>query len=237
MKVANYLKRASSCEDSSTYKESEEEVHNNKKAREVERVVPQRASRRTRTSTNKNKLTVTFSTKNDVFEISRLNQREKNDVHMSKEDQNLILREILDAMRSFDSSSEQQQQQGMIYGNVDCRNDNDYDIKELGLERILEQQNSDRLERVKSAICVILQRQRQSQLQLQSQSQSQLLKSFSTTPREKENQTQTININELWLKKHYRPFSELSAKLARSRGLRDQEMAPSLIPRKIVMSR
>ena len=134
-------------------------------------------------------------------------------MHMSKEDQKTILLEVSDGLRRFELYEQQQKE--------DLHTDYQYDksIEELGLERIVEQQNSERLKRVKSAICVILKRQRQ----------SQLFKSF------KKQQMQKIN--ESWLQKHYRPFSELSAKLARNRGLRDQEMAPSHFPMQIVMSR
>lgn len=45
------------------------------------------------------------------------------------------------------------------------------------------------------------------------------------------------NIDESWLKQHYRPLSDVSAKLARQRGIRDHEKTFSTIPSQIVMSR
>jgi hypothetical protein len=45
------------------------------------------------------------------------------------------------------------------------------------------------------------------------------------------------NIDESWLVQHYRPLSDVSAKLARQRGIRDYENTFSTIPSNIVMSR
>ncbi|VEU41080.1 unnamed protein product [Pseudo-nitzschia multistriata] len=162
---------------------------------------------------NIRKPTVTFSSKNDVFEIPRPTNEEKKYMHMSSEDQRKTIVEIADALRRLESY-ERKQNEASYY--ADETQHDDKMIEELGLERIVEQQRSDRLDRVKSAIFVILQRQRQSKI-LQS--------------------SKKLNIDEQWLKEHYRPFSELAAKLARSRGLRDEEMAPSLFPRLIVMAR
>jgi len=192
--VVDYLKRDSSFEQSAP--EYETEVHNSKKAR-----VAETADARTgasKNNTRNEKLNVTFSSSNDVFEITRRTDEEKNDMHMSKEDQRFIIRGIVNDIRRFDCDEQL--------------------IEERGLERLVEQQASERIERVKSAICVILQRQRQSKL-------------FYTTKK------QIQIINEGWLEKHYRPFSKVSANLARTRGLRDQERAPSFYPRKIIMSR
>lgn len=211
MVIVKSLKRASSNEDCAT--QGREELCNNKKRGEFK--ILDRTSRISGITSNNNtrESTVTFSSKNDVFEISRPTKKENQNMHMSKEDQKTILLEVSDGLRRFELYEQQQKE--------DLHTDYQYDksIEELGLERIVEQQNSERLKRVKSAICVILKRQRQ----------SQLFKSF------KKQQMQKIN--ESWLQKHYRPFSELSAKLARNRGLRDQEMAPSHFPMQIVMSR
>jgi len=205
--VVNYLKRPSSFEECDTT--CEVEVRNIKETREEENT---NTTIETPTKNNRNaKLTVTFSSKNDVFEITSPTKEEKNDMHMSREDQRLIIREISNAIRRSDRSELQQLQ---------CIHDDDVErkrIEDLCLERILEQQDSERTERVKSAICIILQRQRQSKL-------------FHSPEKQ-------LQINEVWLEKHYRPFSKISAHLARSRGIRDQEMAPYLSPRKIVMSR
>lgn len=228
MVVANYLKRASSCEDSAT--QEREELHNSKKTRESELLDPTtttttRLSANSSNSNNTRKPTVTFSSTNDVFEISRPTREEKKYMHMSQGDQHQILLEISEALRR-----EQQQQEAFYSYTGDhhhCDNNNNNNtIEELCLERIVEQQSSDRLERVKSGVCVILQRQR---------TQSQRFESSSST-NTKRQQAQLL-LDESWLQKHYRPFSEVSSKLARSRGLRDQEMAPSLFPRLIVMSR
>lgn len=227
MVVANYLKRASSCEDSAT--QEREELHNSKKTRESELLDPTtttttRLSANSSNSNNTRKPTVTFSSTNDVFEISRPTREEKKYMHMSQGDQHQILLEISEALRR-----EQQQQEAFYSYTGDhhhCDNNNNNTIEELCLERIVEQQSSDRLERVKSGVCVILQRQR---------TQSQRFESSSST-NTKRQQAQLL-LDESWLQKHYRPFSEVSSKLARSRGLRDQEMAPSLFPRLIVMSR
>lgn len=218
MAAVNYLKRASSSFDEhvTSY---EAEVHNSKKAREFKPTVMAITSRTPNNNNNynnnhrKEKLIVTFSSKDDIFEITRPTKEEKNDMHMSKEDQRLILREISNAIRRFDRDEPQRDD------NIHDDDSNNKCIEDLGLERIVEQQDSGRMKRVKSAICVILQRQRQSKL-------------FQAS----ENPTKKT-INEGWLEKHYRPFSKISANLARNRGLRDQEVAPYLFPRKIVMSR
>ena len=44
-------------------------------------------------------------------------------------------------------------------------------------------------------------------------------------------------IDEAWLALVYRPFSEAAARLAYRRGLRDQEVAPSPVPKQKVMIR
>ena len=192
--VDSCLKGASSFQELAT--KYDVGVLNSKSANEV---LTARAAVTTQKNDDKNKrLCVTFSAKTDVFEISRPTQEEKIEMHMSKEDQKLIIREISTAMRRFDL-------------------DESY-IGDLGLEKIIEQQDLERTKRIKSAICVILQRQRQSRIFDASKDQIQIL-------------------NDLWLEKHYRPFSKVSADLARSRGLQDQEKSPYLFPRKIVMSR
>ena len=194
MAVVEYLKRDSSFERCAT--KSKEEVHNIKKFKGMHHsktsTVEQENTKRNR------QLTVTFSLKNDVFEIGRRTSEEKNDMHMSPEDQRLIIREISNAMRRFQCD--------------------DQFTADFGLDRIIEQQDPERILRVKSAILAVLQRQRQSKLFPSSKKATQI-------------------INEVWLEKHYRPFSKISANLARSRGLEDQEFVPFLSPRKIVMSR
>eukprot|EP00536_Pseudo-nitzschia_multiseries_P002602 jgi/Psemu1/301459/fgenesh1_kg.35_\ len=211
--IPKYLKRASSSEDSAT--DCAEELHNSKKAREFQITQLVAGAPESKSIRKVRKPTVTFSSEIDVFEISRPTVEEKKYMHMTREDQKLIILEISDALRRFASYEQQQQQQG----HCSC-DEHENDLKELGLERIVEQQCSDRIDRVKSAICVILQHQRHSQ---QSRNASE--------------KQQTHAMTESWLQKHYRPFSQLSAKLARSRGLRDQEMAPSLFPRQIIMAR
>lgn len=190
--VVEYLKRDSSFEECAT--KSKVEVYNMNGLTEIQRL---------NNSTNKPKirnrrLTVTFSVKNDVFEIARRNSEEKNDMHMSPEDQRLIIREITKAMRQFECDEES--------------------FKDLGINRLVEQQDPKRIARVRSAILAVLQRQRQSKL-------------FPSSNK----MTQTIN--EVWLEKHYRSYSKISANLARNRGLEDQELVPFYTPRKLVMSR
>jgi hypothetical protein len=47
----------------------------------------------------------------------------------------------------------------------------------------------------------------------------------------------TCKIDEQWLSIAYRPLSEAAARMAHKRGLRDQELVPSPVPRQIVMVR
>jgi hypothetical protein len=47
----------------------------------------------------------------------------------------------------------------------------------------------------------------------------------------------TCKIDEKWLSISYRPFSEAAARMAHKRGLRDQELVPSPVPRQVVMVR
>jgi hypothetical protein len=68
-------------------------------------------------------------------------------------------------------------------------------------------QDADRVQRLRKAISVVLRRQR------------------------------IAPIDEIWLLTDYRPFSEAATKLAGNRGLRDQELVPSSVPRRIVMAR
>ena len=204
MAVGNYLKRSSSFE---SFQDClpQNEAGINKTTRDDPEKSPN-------TNQRKGKKRVRFSTeRNEIFEITRPTRAEKLDMHMSKEDQKLIIREISNAIRRFDKEDRPQQ------------NDHKF-IQELGIERILQQQEAARIDRVKSGIGVILQRQRQAKLFRRSQL-------FYSAPEE------TQIINESWLEKHYRPFSKVSSELARSRGLEDQEMAPYLFPRKIVMAR
>ena len=152
----------------------------------------------TRTNDDKNKtLRVSFSEYADVFEVPYPTKKEKKSMYMNKEDQKLILREVVTAMRRFHDLDESS-------------------IEDLGLEWIVENQGVERKKRMKSAIDVVLQRQRQ--FRILNPSKSKIL-------------------NDLWLDKHYRPFSKVSASLARSRGLRDQEKSPYFFPRRNAMSR
>mmetsp|Transcript_28101 Transcript_28101/g.58383 ORF Transcript_28101/g.58383 Transcript_28101/m.58383 type:complete len:248 (+) Transcript_28101:164-907(+) len=247
MAVANHLKRSSSCED--VVCTCEQDVHNNKKAREQN---DESTTTATTTTTLGGRAFVRFSSKNDVFEISRPTKEERNDMHMSSADQNLILREIIDGIRRLDSYHDQQQQQyphegigcdfamDWDYGSSNSRsssnNNNNTEsnntcIEDLGLERILEQQDADRIKRMRSAIFVILQRQKQSRRLLRG-NRNPFSRGNGETPKQ-----QPSSISEHWLEKHYRPYSKVSAKLARNRALRDQELAPSLFPRKMVMAR
>lgn len=210
MAVADYLNRSPSF-DENVAKRSEMEVHCSKKAREE--TTDTTTTNRTQKKNKRNgKLGVTFSSKNEVFEITKPTKEERDDMHMSREDQKLIIREISKAIRRLDDDEAARQNGGFHDSDSDGKS-----IEDLGIERIVEQQDSERVQRVKSAIRVILQRQRQSKL-------------F-------RHQQQQIIIDDVWLEKHYRPFSKVSANLARSRGLHDQEMAPFLTPRKMVMSR
>ena len=200
--VGNHLKRSSL--DSVTIT-TEAGVHYIQPSREENAVSAQN-------NTAKGKLRrVRFSSENEVFEITRPTRDEKIDMHMTREDQKLIIREISNAIHRL--------------GREDSKNGaNDSDsnqyIEELGIERILQQQQSQRIERVRSAIFIILQRQRQAKLFRKS----------------KIRETTQI-ISEGWLEKHYRPFSKVSSELARNRGLQDEETAPYLFPRRIVMAR
>jgi len=207
MDTGNYSKRNSCFEESAATPEVE--AHNSKKTEEETQSIP------TIIRKNKNmdrKLSVTFSTKNDIYEISRRTKEEKVDMHMSREDQKLIIQEMSNAMHRY-YFEEQNQLKGVYVddSNRKC-------IEDLGLERIIEQQDAGRIKRMKSAVYVILQRQRKSRL-------------FDSCEKE------TKSIDENWLQKHYRPLSKTSANLARSRGIRDQEMSPYLFPRKNVMVR
>ena len=193
MAVVEYFNRDSSFEECAT--KSKVEIDNTK-AKGIDK--PPISTIKPEDRKRKKKLSVTFSFKNDIFEIARHTSEEKNDMHMSQEDQRLIIREITNAMSRFKCDEQF--------------------IEDLGLDRIVEQQNPQRMVRVKSAILAVLQQQRQS-------------KCFSSSKKE----TQTID--EVWLEKHYRPFSKVSANLARSRGLEDQELVPFFTPRKILMSR
>eukprot|EP00533_Pseudo-nitzschia_delicatissima_P012824 CAMPEP_0197282992 /NCGR_PEP_ID=MMETSP1432-20130617/24705_1 /TAXON_ID=44447 /ORGANISM="Pseudo-nitzschia delicatissima, Strain UNC1205" /LENGTH=248 /DNA_ID=CAMNT_0042749973 /DNA_START=51 /DNA_END=797 /DNA_ORIENTATION=- len=235
--VGNHLKRSSL--DSVTIT-TEAGVHYIQPSREENAVSAQN-------NTAKGKLRrVRFSSENEVFEITRPTRDEKIDMHMTREDQKLIIREISNAIHRL--------------GREDSKNGaNDSDsnqyIEELGIERILQQQQSQRIERVRSAIFIILQRQRQAKLFrkskiqqsqriervrsaifiiLQRQRQAKLFRKSKiySSPRET-----TQIISEGWLEKHYRPFSKVSSELARNRGLQDEETAPYLFPRRIVMAR
>ncbi len=211
MAVGNNLKRSSSFDDCVTM--TEDGIHYTKKAREANVDV---SAASPKNNERKEKLSVRFSSENEVFEITRPTQEEKLDMHMSKEDQKLIIQEISDAIHNVHKDN-------MYSQNLADDSDNKF-IQELGIQRILQQQEAARIDRVKSAIFVILQRQRQAKLFRRS-------KLFYSA------QESTQVISESWLEKHYRPFSKVSSELARSRGLEDQETAPYLFPRKIVMVR
>merc|ERR1712176_406051 len=99
-----------------------------------------------------------------------MGKKEKKNMYMNKEDQKLILREVVTAMRRFHDLDESS-------------------IEDLGLEWIVENQGVERKKRMKSAIDVVLQRQRQ--FRILNPSKSKIL-------------------NDLWLDKHYRPFSKVS---------------------------
>jgi len=206
MVVVNYLKRNSSFEDC----ESKEEitVHSSKKARELEISNVRVATNKKRTR----KSIVRFASETKVFEITRPTKEEKKDMHMTKQDQTSIILEVTNALRRLQSNEQSKLEGGFLH------DERDRIIEEMGIERIVEQQNPDRIDRVKSAVSVVLQHQRQSKLFDVHKNRSEIL-------------------NEAWLEKHYRQFSNHAAKLARSRGLRDQERAPSLYPRRIVMAR
>lgn len=193
MTVVEYLKRDSSFEECAT--KSKLDDHNMKSIgvdHSNDSSIEEEITKRNR------QLTVTFSLQNDVFEIARRTSEEKSDMHMSAEEQRLIIRDISIAMRRVKGD--------------------DQFIADFGLNRLIEQQDPERLLRVKSAIIAVLQQQRQTKL-------------FPSSRKG----TQTIN--EVWLEKYYRPFSKASANLARSRGLEDQEFVPFFTPRKIVMVR
>lgn len=215
------LENISSTVDVATYRKGTSPYHKRASKYEVEirNVMMTRESEllnrtSTRTTDNKNsrngKRTVTFSSKIDVFEVERPTIVEKLDMHMSKADQQAILREISSTIRQLAFENQFQ-------GVYDDERNNAL-LEELCLKRIIDQQGPERINRIKSALCVILRRQKQHRLSNSS---------------EKE----TLTINEAWLEKHYRPYSKVSANLARGRGLRDQEVAPFLCPRKNVMSR
>lgn len=150
--------------------------------------------------------TIRFAADSQIFEIpSRmcLSKQELNDVYMNREDQNRIYNEIAEIIRAVKAGE---------VGDVDdvCKvsastvEENDDDGLR-GLETILEQRGSDRSERLKTAIAIVVLGQQ--------------------------------NIDESWLEQHYRPLSDLSARLARQRAIRDHENSSSIFPRQIVMSR
>jgi len=211
MAVGNNLKRSSSFQDCVTM--TEDGIHYTKKAREA---AVDASAVSPKTNERKEKLRVRFSSENEVFEITRPTREEKHDMHMSKEDQKLIIRKISNAIHNL-------RKDDMYSRNSGDDSDNQF-IQDLGIQRILQQQEAARIDRVKSAIFVILQRQRQARL-------------FRRSKLYYSAQENTQVISEGWLEKHYRPFSKVSSELARSRGLEDQETAPYLFPRKIVMAR
>lgn len=206
MVVVNYLKRNSSFEDCDSKEEIP--VHSSKKARELKAsdVIVVRNKKRTRKSI------VRFASETEVFEITRPTKEEKKDMHMSKQDQTSIILEVTETLRRLQCNQQSQPEGPFLH------DERDRIIEEMGIERIVEQQNPDRIDRVKSAVSVVLQHQHRSKFFNAQENQSEI-------------------INEAWLEKHYRQFSKHAAELARSRGLRDQEMAPSLYPRRIVMAR
>ncbi len=218
MDVGIYLKRSSSFDDRAI--EAEVDAHSSKKAGEKlseEPIISQKPNRQKKSSNKRERNSrVRFSSKNEVIEIAPRTREEKLEMHMTKEEQRLIMQEITEGVRRFDRHNLKQQ-----VGGDDSENTV---ISELGIERILQQQEATRINRVRNAKRVILQRQRQIKLFKRSQ--------LFCGPTER-----TKAIDDNWLEKYYRPFSKVSSELAHSRGLEDQEMAPYLTPRQIIMSR
>lgn len=218
MDVGIYLKRSSSFDDCAI--EAEVDAHSSKKARErtpEESLISQKPNKQKKNSNKQErKSRVRFSSKNEVIEIAPRTREEKLEMHMTKEEQRLIMQEITEAVRRFDRHNLKQQ-----VGGEDSENTV---ISELGIERILQQQEVTRIIRVRNAKIAILQRQRQIKIFKRSK--------LFCGPTE-----QTKTIDENWLEKYYRPFSKISSELAHSRGLEDQEMAPYLTPRQMIMSR
>lgn len=216
--VGNYLKRSSSFDDRTI--EAEVDIHSSKKAREETSEVPiisqEQNKEKKKSNKRKGNSRVRFSSKNEVFEIAARTREEKLEMHMTKEDQRLIIQEVTEAIHRFDSDNLEPE-----IGGEDSENTA---IAELGIERILQQQEPSRMNRVRCAKSVILERQRQAKLF----KRSQLF--YGTSE-------QTQVINESWLEKHYRPFSKMASELAHNRGLEDQELAPYLIPRKMIILR
>ena len=217
MDVGNYLKPSCSFDDRAV--EAPVDLHSSKNARDKtseQHLISQKPNKQKRNSNKRERSRVRFSSKNEVIEIAPRTREEKLEMHMTREDQRIIMTEVTEAIRQFDTKNRKPQ-----VGGEDSENTV---ISELGIERILQQQDATRINRVRNAKSVILQRQRQAKLFKRSQ--------LFYGPTE-----QTKAIDDNWLEKHYRPFSKVSSELAHNRGLEDQEMAPYLIPRQMIMSR
>mmetsp|Transcript_25672 Transcript_25672/g.47837 ORF Transcript_25672/g.47837 Transcript_25672/m.47837 type:complete len:196 (-) Transcript_25672:1478-2065(-) len=139
---------------------------------------------------------VRFRETRDVIEIpdrACLTEEEFNGMYMTDDDQKRIYLEIARTLQSLKK------------GNLD---EEEAEENMRGLESVVKQRNSDRSERMKTAISAVLKRQR------------------------------FHDINETWLSVHYRPLSEEAARLARERAKRDEEENLALYhPKGIEMSR
>ncbi|MGK3756355.1 MAG: hypothetical protein ACI8RD_008666 [Bacillariaceae sp.] len=192
----------------------------------------------------KNKKVVRFTSEceNVVYGYPRPTKDEKIDMYMSKDDYKNIIMTVVEGMNNNNNSNNKKQESN---NSEDTDTDTDND-NELCIECILVQQNSDRIERVKSAISIILQRQKEQKYQKQMMTMTRNIHmniidddSVLAIPVDDDDDDDDDNDFEIWLDKFYRqPYSKLSSKLARNRGLCDQELIlSSLSPRTIVMTR
>ena len=193
----------------------------------------------------KNNKVVRFTSEceNVMYRYPRPTKEEKNDMYMSKDDYERIIMNVVKGIHKKQESNNDDNNNNSEDTDTNNNNDNE---NELCIECILVQQNSDRIERVKSAISTILKRQKQQKYQKQmmttmNRNMNIIDDDDNNNGNDNDNDNRHIDDNdyESWLEKYYRqPYSKLSLKLAGNRGLRDQEViVSSLSPRKIVMTR
>ena len=190
----------------------------------------------TKKARNNKVVRFTADCENVMYRYPRPTKEEKIDMYMSKDDYERI---IMNVVKGIHKKQESNNDDNNNSEDTDTNNNNDNENEnELCIECILVQQNSDRIERVKSAVSTILKRQKQQKYQ------KQMMMTMNRNMNiidDNDNDNRHIDDNdyESWLEKYYRqPYSKLSLKLAGNRGLRDQEViVSSLSPRKIVMTR
>lgn len=181
----------------------------------------------------------TSECENVMYRYPRPTKEEKIDMYMSKDDYERIIMNVVEGIHNKQESNNDDNNNSE---DTDTNNGNDNE-NELCIECILVQQNSDRIERVKSAISTILKRQKQQKYQKQMMTTMNMNMNIIDDDDNDSGNDNDRHIDdndyEIWLEKYYRqPYSKLSLKLAGNRGLRDQEVIlSSLSPRKIVMTR